>query len=87
MVKKLHEGRPNIVDYLTNGDIQLVVNSPIGKDSTHDDSYLRKTAVKNRVTYITTAAAARAAAEGVEYVRSHGQGEVKSLQEWHELIK
>ncbi|MBQ1881630.1 MAG: carbamoyl-phosphate synthase large subunit, partial [Lachnospiraceae bacterium] len=87
MVKKLYEGRPNIVDYITNGDIQLVVNSPVGKDSIHDDSYLRKTAVKNRVTYITTAAAARAAAEGVEYVRSHGQGEVKSLQEWHELIK
>ena len=87
MVKKLYEGRPNIVDYITNGDIQLVVNSPVGKDSIHDDSYLRKTAVKNRVTYITTAAAARAAAEGVEYVRSHGQGEVKSLQEWHELIR
>ncbi|MBQ9567702.1 MAG: carbamoyl-phosphate synthase large subunit [Lachnospiraceae bacterium] len=87
MVKKLYEGRPNIVDYITNGDIQLVVNSPVGKDSIHDDSYLRKTAVKNRVTYITTAAAARAAAEGVEYVRSHGQGEVKSLQEWHKLIK
>jgi carbamoyl-phosphate synthase large subunit len=87
MVKKLYEGRPNIVDYMTNGDIQLVVNSPVGKDSIHDDSYLRKTAVKNRVTYITTAAAARAAAEGVKYVRSHGQGEVKSLQEWHKLIK
>ncbi len=86
MVKKLHEGRPNIVDYMTNGDIQLVVNSPIGKDSKHDDSYLRKTAVKNRITYITTAAAARSAAEGIGYVKKNGQGEVKSLQEWHELI-
>lgn len=87
MVKKLHEGRPNIVDYMTNGDIQLVVNSPIGKDSTHDDSYLRKAAVKNRVTYITTAAAARSAAEGIGYAKKNGQGEVKSLQEWHKLIK
>lgn len=87
MVKKLHEGRPNIVDYMTNGDIQLVVNSPIGKDSKHDDSYLRKTAVKNRITYITTAAAARSAAEGIGYVKKNGQGEVKSLQEWHELIE
>lgn len=87
MVKKLHEGRPNIVDYMTNGDIQLVVNSPIGKDSIYDDSYLRKAAVKNRVTYITTAAAARSAAEGIGYVKQNGQGEVKSLQEWHELIK
>ncbi len=87
MVKKLHEGRPNIVDYMTNGDIQLVVNSPIGKDSKHDDSYLRKTAVKNRITYITTAAAARSAAEGIGYVKKNGQGEVRSLQEWHELIE
>ena len=86
MVKKLHEGRPNIVDHMTNGDIQLVVNSPIGKDSKHDDSYLRKTAVKNRVTYITTAAAARSVAEGISYVKKNGQGEVKSLQEWHKLI-
>ena len=86
MVKKLHEGRPNIVDHLTNGDIQLVVNSPIGKDSKHDDSYLRKAAVKNRVTYITTAAAARSVAEGISYVKKNGQGEVKSLQEWHKLI-
>ena len=87
MVKKLHEGRPNIVDFMTNGDIQLVVNSPIGKDSKYDDSYLRKAAVKNRVTYITTAAAARSAAEGIGYVKKAGQGEVRSLQEWHELIK
>ncbi len=86
MVKKLHEGRPNIVDFMTNGDIQLVVNSPIGKDSTHDDSYLRKAAVKNRVTYITTAAAARSAAEGIGYVKKNGLGEVKSLQEWHKAI-
>ena len=86
-VKKLHEGRPNIVDYMTNGGIQLVVNSPIGKDSKYDDSYLRKAAVKNRVTYITTAAAARSAAEGIAYVKKNGQGEVKSLQGWHELIQ
>ncbi len=87
LVKKLHEGRPNIVDHMTNGDIQLVVNSPIGKDSSYDDSYLRKAAVKNRVTYITTAAAGRAAAEGIKYVKNNGLGEVKSLQEWHEAIK
>ena len=87
MVKKLHEGRPNIVDFMTNGDIQLVVNSPIGKDSKHDDSYLRKSAVKNRITYITTAAAARSAAEGIGYVKKNGQGEVRSLQEWHKLIR
>ena len=72
---------------MTNGDIQLVVNSPIGKDSKHDDSYLRKAAVKNRITYLTTAAAARAAAEGIAYIKKNGLGEVKSLQDWHKLIK
>ncbi|MBO5551353.1 MAG: carbamoyl-phosphate synthase large subunit, partial [Lachnospiraceae bacterium] len=87
LVKKLHEGRPNILDHMTNGDIQLVVNSPIGKDSKHDDSYLRKAAVKNRITYLTTAAAARAAAEGIAYIKKNGLGEVKSLQDWHKLIK
>ncbi len=86
-VKKLYEGRPNILDLITNGDIQMVINSPVGKDSIHDDSYLRKAAVKNRVTYITTIASARSAAEGIRYVKSNGQGEVKSLQEWHESIQ
>ncbi len=86
-VKKLYEGRPNILDYMTNGKIQLIVNSPIGKDSIHDDSYLRKAAVKNKITYITTIAAARSAAEGIKYVKSHEVKPVRSLQEWHAMIK
>ena len=86
-VKKLYEGRPNILDYMTNGQIQLIVNSPIGKDSIHDDSYLRKAAIKNKITYITTIAAARSAAEGIKYVRSHEVKPVRSLQEWHRMIK
>mgnify|MGYP002508582733 CR=1 FL=1 len=44
-VKKLYEGRPNILDLITNGDISLIINSPIGKESMHDDSYLRKAAI------------------------------------------
>ncbi|MBO6137384.1 MAG: carbamoyl-phosphate synthase large subunit [Lachnospiraceae bacterium] len=86
LVKKLYEGRPNILDYMTNGKIQLIVNSPIGKDSIHDDSYLRKAAVKNKITYITTIAAARSAAEGIKYVKSHEGAQVRSLQEWHAMI-
>lgn len=58
-VKKLYEGRPNILDMITNGNIDLIVNSPVGKDSLHDDSYLRKAAIKAKVPYITTIAAAR----------------------------
>ncbi|MBQ3706057.1 MAG: carbamoyl-phosphate synthase large subunit [Clostridia bacterium] len=86
-VKKLYEGRPNILDLMTNGDIQLIVNSPIGKDSAHDDSYLRKAAIKYKIPYITTIAAARAAAEGIHRVLRHDRGNVRSLQEWHRLIQ
>lgn len=86
-VNKLYEGRPNILDMMTNGDLQLVINSPIGKDSIHDDSYLRKSAIKYKIPYITTMAAAKAAAEGISYVNDHQNTEIKSLQEWHSLIK
>ncbi len=85
-VLKLYEGRPNIMDLMTNGDIDLIVNSPAGKESVHDDSYLRKAAIKNRIPYITTVAAARAAAEGIAYVKEDGKGIVRSLQEWHSMI-
>lgn len=85
-VKKLYEGRPNIADMITNGEIQLIVNSPVGKECIHDDSYLRKAAIKARVPYITTIAAAKATAEGIHYVKSHQSGELKSLQELHSEI-
>lgn len=83
LVKKLYEGRPNILDMITNGDIDLIVNSPVGKDSVHDDSYLRKAAIKAKIPYVTTIAAARATVKGILYVQQHGNGEVKSLQEIH----
>ena len=85
-VKKIYEGRPNVADLITNGDIQLVINSPIGKNSVHDDSYLRKAAIKAKVPYMTTIAAARATAEGIHYVKTHKSGELKSLQELHSEI-
>ncbi len=85
-VKKLYEGRPNILDMITNGDIQLIINSPVGKDSVHDDSYLRKAAIKGKVPYMTTLAAAKATADGIHYVKTHESTEVKSLQELHSEI-
>ena len=85
-VNKLYEGRPNILDMITNGDIQLIVNSPSGKESVHDDSYLRKSAIKAKIPYMTTMAAAKATAKGIRYVKEHGQGQVKSLQELHKEI-
>ena len=86
-VKKLSEGRPNIADMITNGDIDLIINSPVGKDSVNDDSYLRKSAIKKKIPYMTTIAAARATAKGIHYVKEHGNGEVKSLQQLHSEIK
>ena len=86
-VKKQYEGRPNITDLMTNGDIQLIINSPVGKESIHDDSSLRRTAIRLNIPYITTIAAARAAAEGIRTILEQGSGQVRSLQEWHSLIK
>ena len=84
--KKLYEGRPNVGDMIANGDFDLIINSPVGKDSVHDDSYLRKAAIKAKAPYITTVAAAKVAAEGIHYVKTHKQGELKSLQELHSEI-
>ena len=86
-VKKLYEGRPNILDHISNGEIQLIINTPIGKDSANDDSYLRKAAIKNKIPYITTMAAGKAAAEGIDHMRKRHTGEIHSLQEWHKEIK
>ncbi|RJP20069.1 MAG: carbamoyl-phosphate synthase large subunit [Candidatus Abyssobacteria bacterium SURF_5] len=85
-IDKMHEGRPNIVDAITNKEIQLVINTPVGKLGKYDDSYIRKAAVKYKVPYITTMAAAVATAKGIEAYKN-GRGNVKSLQEYHENIK
>jgi len=81
-ILKLHEGRPNIVDAMTNREIQLVINTPMGKQSRADDSYVRKTAIKYKIPYITTIAAAIAAAKGI-HAFHNGRGQVKSLQSYH----
>jgi carbamoyl-phosphate synthase large subunit len=81
VILKVHEGRPNIVDAVKNGEIQLIINTPSGKLSAHDDSYIRKAAIKHKVAYITTVAAAAAAAEGIA-ARQAGEATVRSLQEW-----
>jgi carbamoyl-phosphate synthase large subunit len=85
-IRKIHEGRPNIVDGIKNGEIQLIINTPSGKLSKHDDSYIRKAAIKYKVPYITTTAAAIAAARGIAAYRQ-GHGRVKSLQRYHADIK
>ena len=81
-IRKMHEGRPNIVDGIKNHEIQLIINTPSGRLSKHDDSYIRKAAIKFKVPYITTTAAAIAAARGIAACRK-GHGRVKSLQRYH----
>lgn len=85
-VAKINEGRPNIVDKITNKEIDFIINTPVGKKSTSDDSYIRKAAIKNKVAHMTTMAAAQAAVEGIKAVKqSVGLG-VKSLQAFHSEI-
>lgn len=84
-VLKVHEGRPNIVDSIKNGDIQLVINTPAGKQSEFDDSYIRKTAIKFKIPYITTTSAALASSKGIQD-RQGREYVVKSLQEYHSEI-
>ena len=86
-VHKVSDGhRPNTLDFITNGKVDLIINSPIGKDSVNDDSYLRKAAIKGKIPYMTTIAAAKATAEGIAQLKAYGNSEVKSLQELHSEI-
>ncbi len=86
IMKNYEGGRPNVEDVIKNGDVQLVINSPIGKGTAHDDGYLRRAAIKARIPYITTVAAARAAAEGIHEVIQNGCGNISSLQEYHKAL-
>jgi len=86
-IKKVHEGRPNIVDAIHNKEINLIINTPIGKNSKYDDSYIRKAAIKYKIPYITTAAAAESVAEGIKaYLQKKKGMTVKSLQAYHKDI-
>jgi len=82
VILKMHEGRPNITDGIKNHEIHLVINTPSGRMSQFDDSYIRKTAIRYKVPYITTAAAAIAAVKGIAATRND-HGRVKSLQSYH----
>jgi len=85
-IDKMHEGRPNVVDAIKNRQVQLVINTPSGRLSQHDDSYIRKASIKYKIPYLTTIAAAVAAARGIEAFRTRGSG-VQSLQTYHSTIK
>ena len=85
-IAKLQEGRPNIIDKITNKKIDLIINTPKGKKGAADDSYIRKEAIKHKIPYMTTIAAAKATVEGIKSVKKAGVLPVKSLQEFHKEI-
>ncbi|MDD3296301.1 MAG: carbamoyl-phosphate synthase large subunit, partial [Candidatus Omnitrophica bacterium] len=85
-IKKIHEGRPNIADAIKNKELQLIINTPAGRMSKHDDSYIRIMAIQHKVSYITTMAAARASVEGIEAVKN-GNLEPKAIQDYYKSNK
>ncbi|EAQ73983.1 MULTISPECIES: carbamoyl-phosphate synthase large subunit [unclassified Synechococcus] len=81
-ILKVHEGRPNIEDAIRSGRIQLIVNTPIGRQATHDDKYLRRAALDYAVPTVTTLAGARAAVEAIATLQSQ-ELTVAALQDIH----
>jgi carbamoyl-phosphate synthase large subunit len=86
LCRKLHEARPNLEDAIKNKELQLIINTPIGKASQYDDSYIRMLAIQKKIPYVTTMAAAVATIEGLAAI-AKGQDEVRSLQEYHKSMK
>lgn len=86
-VNKLFEGRPNISDMIKNGKVDMIINTPAGKQSTTDDSYIRKAAIKGKISYMTTMAAAKVSISGIKAAKNGEASGVKSLQEFHQEIK
>ncbi|MBD9276168.1 MAG: ATP-grasp domain-containing protein, partial [Clostridium sp.] len=86
-VCKINEGRPNILDKITNGEVAIIINTPNDKKGRGDDSYIRKAAVKAKIPYFTNMAAAKATVQALRSIKKNGHLEVKSLQEFHSEIQ
>jgi carbamoyl-phosphate synthase large subunit len=85
-VLKVYEGRPNAIDLIVSGAVQLLINTPLGKLTQQDDYAIRRAALQHRLPYTTTLSAASAACDAIIALRSRA-GEVRSLQEWHALAR
>ena len=83
LVWKVHESeRPNIVDRMINGEVKLIINTPLGRKSFYDDTYIRRTALQHGITCLTTLSAATAAVDGIRSLRE-GVATITTLQEQH----
>ncbi len=85
-VLKVYEGRPNVMDLLVSGTVQLLINTPLGKLTQQDDYTIRAAALAHRVPYTTTLSAASAALDAIQALRNQERG-VRSVQEWHRLAR
>ncbi|MBF0385856.1 MAG: carbamoyl-phosphate synthase large subunit [Candidatus Omnitrophica bacterium] len=86
LIKKIHEGRPNVEDAIKNKEIDLIINTPVGKNSKFDDSYIRMLAIQKKIPYVTSIAAAQATVEGIEAAQK-GKIVPKALQDYHKALK
>ena len=86
-VCKINEGRPNVLDKITNREVAIIINTPNDKKGRGDDSYIRKAAVKAKIPYFTNMAAAKATVQALRSIKKNGHLEVKSLQEFHSEIQ
>ena len=86
-ILKNYEGRPNVLDAIANGKIDLIINTPVGKKDAADDSYIRKNAIRHHIPYFTTMAAARATASGIRSEKRAEAPGITSLQEFHARIR
>ena len=87
-VNKAGEGRPDLIDRITNGEVAIVINTPSSSsESMEDDSYIRKAAIKVHVPYVTTMAGGKASALGIRAVNEGADDTVLSLQEIHAAIR
>ncbi len=85
-VFKVHEGRPNAIDLIVNREIQLLINTPMGKRAQHDDYTMRQAAIAHHVPYTTTLSAANAACDAILSIKTRPLS-VSSLQEWHARLE
>ena len=83
LIKKLHQGRPNISDAIKNKELHLIINTPVGKESKYDDSYIRMMAIQRKTPYVTSVAAAQASIAGIEALKSNANSIPKALQEYY----
>lgn len=86
-VAKIDEGRPNILDKITNREVDIIINTPLDRKGMGDDSYIRKAAVKGKIPYFTNMAAAKATVQALRTIKKNGHLGVKSLQEFHSEIR